>query len=293
MKGEKAMYPKVSLKAGSILAALLIFAVASPAQRAANNAAGSESVGWNLTGDVMSVPPYGTIDIPGSDSASRILVNRPNGKTNVTLTGLMGGLMPNTKYTVYLSNPHDIKGWSVLGDWELEYKKGSVPRIFQMAVTKQAGSGAFEGTGRWQDDPVTSWTVQGSVTDAIVDLKIRPPKPGYSIGALGGIDTMTGKMSGSWQDNLGQTGSWSSKSGSAAYLSDADKIWWEGFFNETRIPTFTFLTNPQGSGNWHLNMVTADFPGPGTCQLSVFINDDSPDQQKTVLVSDNFEIVVK
>ena len=68
------------------------------------NLAGAKEVDWNLSGDVMPVPPYGSFDIEGSDIASKLIVNQPNGNVEVTVTGVMKGLDPNTTYTVILSN---------------------------------------------------------------------------------------------------------------------------------------------------------------------------------------------
>ena len=71
------------------------------------NLAGAQEVPWNLSSDVMPVPPWGLSDIDGSDTASKLIVNQPNGNTEVVITGAMNGLNPNTVYTVYPSN-----GWS-------------------------------------------------------------------------------------------------------------------------------------------------------------------------------------
>ncbi len=67
------------------------------------NLAGAVKVPWNLSGNVMPIPPYSYYDIPGSDTASKLIVNQPNGNTEVTITGVMNGLESNTTYTVILS----------------------------------------------------------------------------------------------------------------------------------------------------------------------------------------------
>jgi len=82
------------------------------AAKPAGNLAGAIKVPWNLSADVMPVPPYGSRDIPGSDTASKLVVNQPNGATEVTITGAMNGLNPNTTYTVYLSKGYvPMTGW--------------------------------------------------------------------------------------------------------------------------------------------------------------------------------------
>jgi len=72
----------------------------------AGNEAGALKVAWNLSADVMPVPPYGTLDKLGSDTASKLIVNQPNGNTEVTITGAMNGLYPNKTYTVILSKEY-------------------------------------------------------------------------------------------------------------------------------------------------------------------------------------------
>jgi hypothetical protein len=67
------------------------------------NLAAAEEVAWHVSAEVGPVPPYGDGDILGSDTASKLIVNQPNGNTEVALTGVMNGLNPNTVYTVLLS----------------------------------------------------------------------------------------------------------------------------------------------------------------------------------------------
>jgi len=139
------------------------------------NLAGAEKVPWNLSADVMPVPPYGSRDILGSDTASKLIVNQPNGAVEVTITGVMNGLHPDTTYTIYLSK---------------EYI-----------------------------------------------------------------------------DNTG----------------------WPGLFNY--YPTFTFVTDADGSESWHINLRDSDFPlktGTVTYTLSVWINEAG----KTMLISENFDVEV-
>ncbi|MBN1623244.1 MAG: hypothetical protein JXN10_03595 [Clostridia bacterium] len=68
-----------------------------------------------LSGDVMPVPPYGSLDIEDSDTMSKLIVNKPNGTNAVTVTGVMKGLLPETEYMVYISNGYDpyyVTEWS-------------------------------------------------------------------------------------------------------------------------------------------------------------------------------------
>ena len=98
----------------SLLLGLLMTTAAPVSAAKPGNNAGAVTVGWNLSGAVMPVPPYGLSDLPGSDVASKLIVNQPNGATVVTITGVMGKLTPNTIYTVFISRGYNsgATGWS-------------------------------------------------------------------------------------------------------------------------------------------------------------------------------------
>lgn len=66
----------------------------------------TQNVAWNLSGAVMPVPPYGSLDIPGSDAASKLTVTHILGTDPTIIKGEMAGLHPNTTYTVYISNSY-------------------------------------------------------------------------------------------------------------------------------------------------------------------------------------------
>ncbi len=72
---------------------------------------GTQVVAWHLSGAIFP-PPYGAKDIPGSDTASTLTVNQAEGNTQITITADMGGLAPNTEYTVFISKSYDPStGW--------------------------------------------------------------------------------------------------------------------------------------------------------------------------------------
>ena len=253
------------------------------------NLAGAEKVPWNLSGDVMPVSPYGpygTMDIPGSDTASKLIVNQPNGNTEVTITGAMNGLTPTTTYTVYLSKgyteytPINIIGtyeWLVLGSYSHD-----------MIIDTQNPDGTFSGTGGYPagSSPYTlpgetSETITGQVMGNTIDITFTttysgPYNPGYTVAVSGTIDS-NGEMSGTspWE--------WHTTKGHVTLASGSTG--WLGLFTST-VPEFTFTTDIYGSGSWHINLRDCDFPGPGTYTLSVWINNG------TILISDNFTVVV-
>jgi len=62
-----------------------------------------EDIAWHLSGDVGPVPPYGSGDIPGSDTHSKLSVHQADGNSELALIGAMNGLDPTTVYTVLVS----------------------------------------------------------------------------------------------------------------------------------------------------------------------------------------------
>ena len=250
------------------------------------NLAGAEEVAWNLSAGVMPVPPYGSDDIPDSDTASKLIVNQPNGAVEVTITGAMNGLNPNETYTVFLSKgytkytPFNIKGtykWLVLGTYEHD-----------MIIDTQNPDGTFSGTGGYPagSSPYTlsgqtSETITGQVMGNQIDITftttyLGPYNPGYSA-TVSGIIASDGSMSGTspWE--------WHTTFGNVTLASGSTG--WPGLFTSTVQP-FTFNTDAYGSGSWHINLRNSDFPGTGIYTLSVWINNG------TILISDNFEVVV-
>ncbi len=274
----------------SISLAMLLIAV-SPvfAVKPTGNLASAEKVPWNLSAEVMKVPPYGSRDIPGSDDASKLIVNQPNGEVEVVITGAMNGLHPSTVYTVYLSNGYTktIPRWSLEGDWTLRFMYGVSPYIHEMTVTIQQLAGSFEGYGHYVLDPGYTWTVTGAVSGSNVafHLVYTGKNAGYFVDAVGTI-AFDGTMSGTW-NNPSQSGSWSSTAGQATLLGMVGSGW-SGLFTSTVQP-FTFTTDEYGSGSFHINLRDSDFPGAGTYTLSLWINEAG----RTILISDNFQVTVE
>jgi len=255
------------------------------AAKPAGNLAGAIKVPWNLSADVMPVPPYGSRDIPGSDTASKLIVNQPNGNTEVTITGAMNGLNPNTTYTVYISKgytpyvPLDITGtytWLVLGTYHHD-----------LVITTQNPDGTFSGTGGYPagSSPYTNpgqtpEVITGQVTGnhiAFTTTYLGPYNPGYSATVSGTI-AADGSMSGTspWE--------WHTTSGAATLASGSTG--WPGLFTSTVQP-FTFVTDEYGAGSWHANLRDADLPGEGpTYKLSVWINEAGG----TMLISNTFQV---
>jgi len=256
------------------------------------NLAGAKTYAWHLSADVMPVPPYGSKDIPGSDTASKLIVNQPNGNTEVTITGVMNGLDPNTEYTVYLSDlytPYVDTGWSITGNWTFRCVLGG-NWDHDYTITTQTGN-VFSGTGGY---PATGppYSITETVTGIIdamggvITLFHSDYNNGYWYKATGTINPADGTITGTWgNDSQGYGHTWYSMSGNAI-KTHTGSTGWPGLFTSTVQP-FTFTTDAYGSGSWHVNLTDANFTGAGIYTLSVWINDVGA----TILISDNFQVI--
>lgn len=279
---------KLILSAIAIVSLLALTGMASAA-KPAGNLAGTQKVAWNLSGAVMPVPPYGSLDIPGSDTASKLIVNQPNGITEVTMTGVMNGLNPNTTYTVYLSKgytPYVYTGWNVVGTWVLRFNLGG--NYDHDIIINVQSDGTFSGTGGYpaSGPPYSiTETITGTInvmTGAVTLHSVY--NNGYWYDATGTIAS-DGTMSGTW-GNTGQGYGhlWHSISGNAV-KTHTGNTGWSGLFTSTVQP-FTFTTDAYGAGSWHVNLRDENFPAPGTHNLSVWINRAG----RTMLISDNVPV---
>lgn len=245
-----------------------------------NNKAGAQKVDWNLSADVMPVPPYGSGDIEGSDTASKLIVNQPNGKVDANITGVMKGLNPDTTYTVYLSKgyiPYEYTGWNVIGDWVLEFDYLGALYIHDMTITDNT----FTGTGGYHTGGLYTieWTVAGTIDGDNIEMRIDYNSSSYYVDVVGVIAS-DGTMSGTWS-NVSQSGEWESTSGIATETHTGN-TGWSGLLTG-EIQPFTFATDSEGSGSWHINVkegvTTAD-------EFSVWINGSG----RTILISDNVSL---
>jgi len=66
----------------------------------------SFTVEWNLSGEVMPVPPYGSEDISGSESSSKLTIKQLDETNKVVLIGEMNGLLPEDNFRVFLHEPY-------------------------------------------------------------------------------------------------------------------------------------------------------------------------------------------
>jgi len=271
----------------------MMFLTVAPvlAVKPAGNIASAEKVPWNLSAEVMKVPPYGSRDIPGSDDASKLIVNQPNGEVEVTITGAMNGLHPCTTYTVYLSKEYTLTyhRWSLKGTWKLGFLWGGY-WYHDMWITEETDT-TFSGTGAWPSGGPygITWVVTGTKSGSGITITMLIDYDGspYLVTASGTI-APDGTLSGTWTSNAGQGPStWQSFEGAATYLGDVG-TGWSGLFNPSTVPAFTFTTDEYGSGSWHLNLRDSDFPKASTYTLSVWINEAG----STILISDNFSVVV-
>lgn len=279
-------------KIACIIAISLLLVCVAPvfAVKPSSNLAAAQKVAWNLSADVMPVPPYGSGDIPGSDEASKLIVNQPNGAVEVVLNGVMNNLNPDTTYTVYLSNsytPYEYTGWDITGDWILRAVLGSSydhDYTFTQTGESFGGTGGYPATG--PPYSITE-TVTGTINPLTGEITLRSDyNTGYWYTATATIAS-DGSISGTFKSYDQGTGSpWYSTSGTAV-KTHTGNTGWPGLFTSTVQP-FTFTTDEYGSGNWHINLKNDNFPGDGTYDLSVWINKGG-----TILISDVFTVVVE
>ncbi len=261
---------------------LVIFTIPVQAAKPAGNLASAQKVAWNLSADVMPVPPYGSLDIPGSDTVSKLIVNQPNGNTVVTITGAMNGLKPNTTYRVFLANgyePYVFTGWNVEGTWEINVHFSGTDYPETLILTQDET--AITGVSLDTIPPGSFFTVyDGSVIGNEVNIYANK---GSLVVHMQGTIAADGSMSGGWADVTPgtRTGTWASTSGNA--VDHTGDTGYPGLFTDTVQP-FTFTTDDLGAGSWHVNLKDADLPAGTEFSLSVWINNG------TILISDTFTI---
>jgi hypothetical protein len=240
----------------------------------------------------MPVPPYGSSDIPGSDTASKLIVKEPNGTGLVTITGLMNGLKPNTTYTVILSKGYSLPpftGWNVQGTWKINYEYKGGYYLHDAFLTQSSDNVSGNGgmpSGSLYDYAwsITRGSVSGDTIHLVMDYTRGAPETTM---IMNGVLASDGTMIGTWSDNYIQgnrTGTWTSTRGKSIKVHSGSSSW-TGLFTST-IQPFIFTTDSYGSGIWQVNLRNADFPGTGPFNLSVWINDGG-----TLLISDNFKVV--
>jgi hypothetical protein len=283
LKGDEIMKKLLFI---GILIAFLLIALPAMAAKPAGNLASAKTYAWHLSGAVMPVPPYGSVDIIGSDTASKLIVNQPNGNTEVTITGVMNGLTPLTTYTVYLSpgykkyTPQSVVGtykWLVLGTYEHD-----------LIITAQNTDGSFTATGGYPAGS-SPYNLPGETPEVITGGQVTgnqitftttytgPYAPGYSAivsGIIAGDGSMSGNSPVEWHTTVGTVTPASGSTG------------WPGLFTPTVQP-FTFTTDMYGSGSWHVNLRDADLPATAApLTISAWINNGG-----TLLISDSFTVV--
>jgi hypothetical protein len=165
--------------------------------------------------------PYGSADMPGSDTASKLIVNQPLGTTQVTITGAMNGLNPLTEYTVFLSNGYTknvISKANVAGTWHINVLvDGSATVYPETLILTQTGS-TITGVSL---DTIPPGSLFGIFGGTVVgnQVTIHSNKGGLFVDLVGTI-ALDGSISGNWNDvppTGTRTGTWSSTSGAASF----------------------------------------------------------------------------
>jgi hypothetical protein len=292
--GEK-MKKEIGI-AFTIFALFMLSIVPALAIKPENNTAGAQEYMWYLSADLMKVPPYGSGDIPGSDTASKLIVNQPNGAVELALTGVMKGLNPNSLYQVYIGKGYTLNyhRYSLLGDWSHEGWIGAAPQTpgtgyqHNWVVTSETDT-TFSGTGAYHTGSPT-WTFTGtkSGNGKTITMNIDYDSSSYWA-TLSGTIQNDGSISGTWEDSNSVTGTWKTF-GRVATLEGMIGSGYPGDLDGAPTePELTFTTDEFGSGSWHMNLRDSDFPTPtGNYVVSVWINGAG----RTILISDNIDIIV-
>ncbi len=282
---------KTLVLVGLVLILVLALAASALAVKPTSNLAAAKKVPWNLSSAVMPVPPYGSGDIPGSDLASKLIVNQPNGNTQVAITGVMRGLTPLTTHTVYLSNgytPYEDVGWDVTGSYTIDLTVGPTNYTEYVVLAWDEINGV---TGDWlalnPTGTQSRWNIEsGEVVGDQLTFHGRYGASSLEADFSATIAADGSLVDGVWADVAPGTrsGTWASTVGQATKISSGD-TGWPGLFNTQQ--TFTFVTDEFGAASWHVNVKDADFPAEDTYPLSVWINASG----KTILISDTFTVV--
>ncbi|HCC67602.1 TPA: hypothetical protein DEP90_00055 [Patescibacteria group bacterium] len=247
---------------------LTLFSSQVNAAKPMDNKAGARKIEWNLSSDVMPVPPYGSRDIEGSDELSKLIVNWPNGEVQTNVTGVMKGLNPMTTYTVYLSKIYtpyqkvDITGewvWTVMGTYTHDIKIDSVNL-----------DGTFTAIGGYptgEEEYLTEETISGHVSGneiTFTTVYSGSYNPGYTVTVTGTINP-DGSITG--------TSPWVWEAGVDAVTAESGSKGWSSLL--PGVESFTFMTDEYGEGSWHYNFMEL------VEEFSVWINDGA-----TILISD-------
>jgi hypothetical protein len=190
----------------------------------------------------------------------------------------MNGLNPGTTYTVYLSNPYNLDGWDVSGNYmiDVEYLGVIYPEAAVLTQSGTAITGVSLGGGPYPVFTITGGSVNGNT------VRIVMTYGGY-ITELNGTIASDGSMSGTWADiqtGGSRTGTWTTTSGEAKPSNKGTG--WPGLYTSA-IPAFTFTTDDTGSGSWHVNIRNKYCVGQ---MASVWINVAGA----TMLISENFAV---
>ena len=213
-----------------------------------------------------------------SDSTCKLIFNHPNGHTTATITGIMRGLNPSTTYTVHITDGYVTNnGWSMTGTWTRNVVYSGTTYTHSYTTTQSGDT--YTGTGR---KPATGTieateSVTGTITGDYLTFHSTylTGDPGYTQDAVGTI-APDGSISGTWTDNDGRSGSWTSPAGSAKPTETTTST------NYLMIPTLTLKTNPAGNANFHINIHRDDLSFDSEHSITLLIKEGD----YTILFSD-------
>lgn len=242
---------------------------------------GIEKYKFYLSADLMPVPPYGTGDIEGSDIKSKLLVNQPNGANLAVVTGIMKGLLPETEYTVYISNGYKdvVSVWNVLGEYTYTFLHNGIEYPHTLTLETQEG-GIITGSGSNTDGTVLE-TITGTIIGNTMTLTVSYVGSTYEYSMELTI-AEDGSFSGFTLPGAPHEATITSVTGNAVLEEvEVTATTWTGLLTED-IQPFTFITDEEGNGSWHINITDSQVVlEEGMIDFSVWINDGG-----TILISE-------
>ncbi len=141
---------------------------------------GAGFAAFHLTGEVLCVPPYGTIDIPGS--GGKVIYNQPNGKSAVQINSIVNGLKPNFNYKLIIRN-YKMPGAPPRGETGCSYGNWTMWRTF---TTDENGHGDFQIKIKKDEMPAGEYNLSIWINDSVAG-KTLLVSDNFTITIAGGV----------------------------------------------------------------------------------------------------------
>lgn len=157
--------------------------------------------------------------------------------------------------------------WNLDGNWVLGFNSTSWPSgnpyLHDMTVTGDTATGGTPSGGSYTQTWNASVTVTGDDVTIVANYITGPLAPGYVFTATATI-TGGGLIGGTWTDTLGDSGTWSSSSGTASQVYDTCTV--SDFVKIVAAPTSAYhdatVTGYYDEGMWYTDDTKVTEIGP-------------------------------